>query len=116
MTFSAAVDPTSVNDYVNTAYKLFPTNADGSLGTPIVMSCTPYTTTATTCTTTSTLAANTKYVASATFLQTPTAGNSGPAHVAPTITGLPTDAPNATNTNGSAFFGSRTVTFRTPCP
>ena len=123
--FNAAVDPASLNDYVNTAYKLFKTNADGSLDpNAIVMTCTAFTATApatgtntattTTCTTATTLALNTTYVASATFLQTATSGVSGPAHVAATLSGIQTDAPTASN--GSTFFGSRTSTFKTPCP
>ena len=118
--FNASVDPATLNPYVGSAYKLFKTNKDGSLdSTPIVMSCTPFSTvspatTTTNCTTTSTLALDYTYVASATFLQTAVAGQSGPAHVAATISGLPTDAP--TTTNGSTFFGSRTATFTTPCP
>ena len=117
--FNASVDPASVNDYVGTAYKLFRLNADGSIDpSVIVMSCTQFgssgaSATTTTCTTSTALALNTRYVASATFLQTATAGASGPARVAPTIGGLPTEAPTATN--GSTFFGSRTSVFLTPC-
>jgi hypothetical protein len=111
VTFNVAVDPSSVNDFVNTAYKLYPQAADGSLGAPIVMTCTPYTTNSTTCTTSTVLAANSKYVASATFLQTLTAGQSGPVKVAATVSGFPTDTGA-----GSTFYGNRSALFRTPCP
>lgn len=111
VTFNVAVDPSTVNDFVNTAYKLYPQAANGSLGAPIVMTCTPYTTNTTICTTSTVLVTNSKYVASATFLQTLTAGQSGPVKVAATVSGFPTD----TGT-GSTFFGNRSSLFTTPCP
>jgi len=105
VTFSDPIDPNSITPFLGTEFKLFE-RVNGALNTtPVPISCVITSSTVVTCTATAGLgAAPRQYLASAVFLQTPTAGQGGPA-----ISTVSTD-------QSARFFGSVSANIFAACP
>ena len=108
VTFTDPIDPASITPFLGTEFKLFQRTATGALNTtPVPITCVITSATVVTCTANASLGnAPNQFLASAVFLQTATAGQGGPAVVAPTVSTDPS----------AKFFGSVSANIFSPCP